>query len=98
MKSFSIDIKLIFEGFFCCFNGAFASDEASNVKKIGKDKSDDTLAYEDNAHKYILRTFGYFLKIVTHISQGWSSGLVIMYLLFWIFMAVVFSCDEQLKK
>ena len=60
--------------FFCSFNGAFASDEASNVKKIGKDKSDDTLAYEDNAHKYILRTFGYFLKIVTHISQGWSSA------------------------
>ena len=66
--------------FFCCFNGAFASDEASNVKKIGKDNSDDTLAYEENAHKYILRTFGYFLKIVTHISiqiiykRRWFKG------------------------
>ena len=68
MKSFSIDINLIFEVFFCCFNGALASDKASNVKKIGKDKAGDTLAYEENAHKYILRTFGYFLKIVTHIS------------------------------
>ena len=42
---------------------------ASNVKKFGKDKSDDTLAYKDYAHKDILRTFSYFLKIVTHISR-----------------------------
>ena len=38
---------------------------------IVKDKSDDTHAYEDNAHKVILRTFSYFLKIVTHIGQEW---------------------------
>ena len=40
------------------------------IKKIEKDKSDDTLAYEDNAHKVVLRTFSYFLRIVTHIGQG----------------------------
>ena len=40
-------------------------------KKIGKDKSDDTLADEDNAHKVILHTFSYFLKIATatHVGQ-----------------------------
>ena len=41
------------------------------LSKIRKDKSDDTLAYEDSAHKVILRTFSYFLKIVTHIGQEW---------------------------
>ena len=41
------------------------------VSKIRKDKSDDTLAYEDSAHKVILRTFSYFLKIVMHIGQEW---------------------------
>ena len=41
---------------------------AENVTKIEKDKSDDTLAYEDNAHKVVLRTFSYFLRIVTHIG------------------------------
>ena len=30
--------------FFRCCNSAFASDDASNVTMIGKDKSDDTLA------------------------------------------------------
>ena len=35
-----------------------------NVTKIEKDKSDDTLAYEDNAHEVILRTLSYFLKIL----------------------------------
>ena len=55
---------------FCCCNGDFPSDDASNVTKIVKDKSDDTHAYEDNAHKVILRTISYFLKIVTHIGQG----------------------------
>ena len=59
-------------GFFRCCNGAFASDDASNVTKIGKDKSDDTLAYEDVAHKVILCTSSYVLKIVTHICQVWS--------------------------
>ena len=39
---------------------------------IGKDKSDDTLAYDDMAHKVILRTSSYVLKIVTHIGQVWS--------------------------
>ena len=43
---------------------------AENVTKIEKDKSDDTLAYEDNAHKVVLRTFSYFLRIMTHIGQG----------------------------
>ena len=47
------------------------------ITKIVKDKSDDTddtHAYEDNAHKVILRTFSYFLKIATatHIDQRWS--------------------------
>ena len=41
------------------------------VSKIRKDKSDDTLAYKDCAHKVILRTFSYFLKILTHIGQEW---------------------------
>ena len=58
--------------FFRCCNGAFASDDASNVTMIGKDKSDDTLTYEDFAHKVILRTSSYVLKIVTHIGQVWS--------------------------
>ena len=53
---------------FSLLDGAFPSDDATNVTKIVKDKSDDT--YEDNAHKVILRTFSYFLKIVTHIGQG----------------------------
>ena len=39
-----------------CCNGAFASDDASNVTTIGKDESDDTLAYEDMDHKVILHT------------------------------------------
>ena len=41
-----MDIKLLYEVdfFFRCCNGAFASDDASNVTMIGKDKSDDTLA------------------------------------------------------
>ena len=30
---------------------------------IGKDKSDDTLAYNDNAHEVILHTFSYFLRL-----------------------------------
>ena len=55
--------------FFRCCNGAFASDDASNVTMIGKDKSDDTLAYDDMAHKVILRTSSYILKIVMHIGQ-----------------------------
>ena len=46
---------------------------------IVKDKSDDTHAYEDNAHKVILRTFSYFLKIVTHIGQGWSIFLELFF-------------------
>ena len=58
--------------FFRCCNGAFASDDASNVTMIGKDKSDNTLAYENLAHKVILRTSSYVLKIVTHIGQVWS--------------------------
>ena len=58
--------------FFRCCNGAFASDDASNVTMIGKDKSDDTLAYDDMAHKVILLTYSYVLKIVTHIGQVWS--------------------------
>ena len=68
-----MDIKLLYDKFFfrCC-NGAFAIDDASNVTKIGKDKSDDTLAYEDMAHKVILRTSSYVLKIVTHIGHVWS--------------------------
>ena len=57
---------------FRCCNGAFAIDDASNVTKIGKDESDDTLAYEDMAHKVILHTSSYVLKIVTHIGQVWS--------------------------
>ena len=57
---------------FRCCNGAFAIDDATNVTKIGKDKSDDTLAYEDMAHKVILHTSSYVLKIVTHIGQVWS--------------------------
>ena len=68
LEKFFYRHQVNFGSFFCCFNGAFASDEASNVKKIGKDKSDDTLAYEDNAHKVVLRTFSYFLRIVTHIG------------------------------
>lgn len=64
-----MDIKLLIE--VCC-NGAFASDYASNVTKIGKDKSDDTLAYEDMAHKFIRHTSSNVLKIVTHIGQVWS--------------------------
>lgn len=68
-----MDIKLLYEVvFFRCCNGAFASDDASNVTMIGKDKSDDTLAYDDMAHKVILRTSSYVLKIVTHIGQVWS--------------------------
>ena len=68
-----MDIKLLYQVFFfrCC-NSAFASDDASNDTMIGKDKSDDTLAYEDLAHKVILRTSSYVLKIVTHIEQLWS--------------------------
>ena len=44
------------------------------ITKIVKDKSDDTHAYDDNAHKVILRTFSYFLKIATatHIDQRLS--------------------------
>ena len=42
------------------------------VSKIRKDKSDDTLAYEDSAYTVILRTFIYFFQIVTHIGQEWS--------------------------
>ena len=45
------------------------SDDASNVTMIGKDKSDDTLAYDDMAHKVILHTSSYVLKIVMHIGQ-----------------------------
>ena len=81
-----MDIKLLFEVFFpwCC-NGAFASDDASNVTKIGKDKSDDTHAYKDTTHKVILRTFSYFLKIVTHFGQVLLLGRVIIQFLnyFW---------------
>ena len=58
--------------FFWCCNGAFASDDASNVTKIGKDKSDDTLGYEDMAHKVILSTSSYVFKIVKHIGEVWS--------------------------
>ena len=58
--------------FFRCCNAAFASDDALNVTKIGKDESDDTLAYEDMAHKVILHTSSYVLKIVTHIGHVWS--------------------------
>ena len=65
-----MNIKLLYEVvFFQCCNGAFAIDDASKVTKIGKDKSDDTLAYEDMAHKVILHTSSYVLKIVTHIGQ-----------------------------
>ena len=39
---------------------------------IRKDKSDNTLAYEDSAYTVILRTFIYFFQIVTHIGQEWS--------------------------
>ena len=42
------------------------------VSKIRKDKSDNTLAYEDSAYTVILRTFIYFFQIVTHIGQEWS--------------------------
>ena len=42
------------------------------VSKIRKDKSDDTLAYEDSAYTVILCTFSYFYQIVTHIGQEWS--------------------------
>ena len=42
------------------------------VSKIRKDKSDNTLAYEDSAYMVILRTFIYFFQIVTHIGQEWS--------------------------
>ena len=38
--------------------------------KTGKYKSDYTLDYMDNAHKGILRTISYFLKILMHIGQG----------------------------
>ena len=48
-------------------------------QRLEKDKSDDTLAYEDSAHKVILRTFSYFLKIVTHIGQGWSIFLELFF-------------------
>ena len=67
-----MDIKLLYEvGFF--FGVVMVlSDDASNVTMIGKDKSDDTLAYDDMAHKVILRTSSYVLKIVTHIGQVWS--------------------------
>ena len=59
---------------FSLLDGAFPSDDATNVTKIVKDKSDDTHAYEDNAHEVILRTFSYFLKIATatHIDQKLS--------------------------
>ena len=70
-----MDIKLLYEvgGFFFGVVMVFCySDDASNVTKIGKDKSDDTLAYEDMAHKVILRTSSYVLKIVMHIGQVWS--------------------------
>ena len=68
-----MNIKLLYEVvFFRCCNGAFASDDVSNVTKIGKDESDDTLAYEDMAHKVILHTSSYVLKIVTHIGHVWS--------------------------
>ena len=69
-----MDIKLLYEvvHFFRCCNAAFASDDASYITMIGKDKSDDTLAYNDMAHKIILRTSSYVLKIVTHIGQIWS--------------------------
>ena len=67
-----MDIKLLYEVVFFRFcNGAFASDDASNVTMIGKDKSDDTLAYE-LAHKVILQTSSYVLKIVMYIGQVWS--------------------------
>ena len=46
----------------------FTNFGTENVTKIEKDKSDDTLAYEDNAHKVVLRTYSYFLRIVTHIG------------------------------
>ena len=36
---------------FSLLDGAFPSDDATNVTKIVKDKSDDTHAYEDNAHR-----------------------------------------------
>ena len=57
--------------FFRCCNSAFTSDDASNFTMIGKDKSDDTLAYE-LAHKVILQTSSYVLKIVMYIGQVWS--------------------------
>ena len=40
-------------------------------QRLEKGKSDDTLGYEDSAHKVILRTFSYFFKIVTQIGQEW---------------------------
>ena len=46
-----------------------------DVTKIKNDKSNDTLAYEDNAHKVIVRTFSYFFKIATHGGQILSTFL-----------------------
>ena len=63
--------------YFRCCNGAFPSDDASNVTKIVKDKSDDTHAYEDNAHKAILRTISYFLKIATATYVGQRLSIFI---------------------
>ena len=67
-----MDIKLLYEVGFFLGVVMVLSDDASNVTMIGKDKSDDTLAYDDMAHKVILRTSSYVLKIVTHIGQVWS--------------------------
>ena len=67
-----MDIKLLYEVDFFLGVVMVLSNDASNVTMIGKDKSDDTLAYDDMAHKVILRTSSYVLKIVTHIGQVWS--------------------------
>ena len=44
------------------------SGDASNVTKIGKEKSDVTLAYEDMAQKVILCTSSYVLKIICSLQ------------------------------
>ena len=49
-KVYQWTLSNFLKGFRCC-NNAFPSDDASNVTKIVKDKSDDTHAYEDNAHR-----------------------------------------------
>ena len=70
VKMLWLSISLIF---------AMGGCYVTNVTKIGKDKSYDTHAYKDTTHKVILRTFSYFLKIVTHIGQVLLSGRVIIH-------------------